>query len=189
MATAEPPREYPQRHRAYVPARALNSDYPVRESTFTKSKQSTDRPVYSSSTRTRMSHPSMSPQVYMRLLRRPWTTRLTYNSHFRRVIGYSRASDWGYAAGLTGFGIGAFELIERASPSEVNRAGLAGPRRLMAVVSLTAGFLLAYSKSQSTFCALPNSYTHRADRADRLPSRSGTGIYGQSRNVHGTADV
>jgi len=62
-----------------------------------------------------------------------------------------RGSDYGYGAGFAAMGPAALLLMERVSPSSVGKGGFAGPMRLMGAVGLTAGFLLAYSRSISTF--------------------------------------
>jgi len=73
------------------------------------------------------------------------------HSHFTRVVGYMRGSDYGYGAGFAAMGPATLYLMERVSPSSVGKGGFAGPMRLMGAVGLTAGFLLAYSRSISTF--------------------------------------
>jgi len=61
-----------------------------------------------------------------------------------------RGSDYGYGAGFAAMGPATLYLMERVSPSSVGKGGFAGPMRLMGAVGLTAGFLLAYSRSIST---------------------------------------
>ena len=71
--------------------------------------------------------------------------------HFKRVISYSRPSDWGAGATMAAAGPAVMLWWERISPSEVTKPGFASIMRLSVATSLTAGFLLAYSRSINRF--------------------------------------
>ena len=62
-----------------------------------------------------------------------------------------RGSDYLYGSIFAAAGPITFFVMDRVSPSQVGKGGFAGPMRLMGAVGLTAGFLLAYSRSISTF--------------------------------------
>jgi len=61
-----------------------------------------------------------------------------------------RGSDYLAGTAFAAAGPVAFLVMDRVSPSQIGKGGFAGPMRLMSAVGLTAGFLLAYSRSIST---------------------------------------
>ena len=73
------------------------------------------------------------------------------HSHFKRVVGYARPSDWAVGAGVSAAGPALMLYWEKVSPSYVGRGGFAPIMRLSGVVGLTAGFLMVYSRSTSEF--------------------------------------
>ena len=79
-------------------------------------------------------------------------TATNIHSHFKRVVGYARPSDWAVGAGVSAAGPALMLYWEKVSPSYVGRGGFAPIMRLSGVVGLTAGFLMVYSRSISEFC-------------------------------------
>lgn len=71
--------------------------------------------------------------------------------HFKRVLGYARPSDYLAGAAFGACGPALMLWWERISPSEVGKGGFASIMRLSGFVSLSAGFLLMYSRSQNRF--------------------------------------
>jgi hypothetical protein len=138
-----------------VPHKQINGDYPVSclcTSEAPMASQLLTPPSSSTVTRndTRILHPS---------------ARADTSSHFKRVVGYARPSDWAYGAGFSAIGPALMLYWERVSPSYVGKGGFAPIMRLTGAVGLTGGFLLVYSNSISEYlaaqCRASTSSDHR----------------------------
>jgi len=131
MATTTP------QTRPYVPARAVQSDYPVRP---LPSPLSPAQLTPSSSSTTTRKPPivSHSPATNAR-------------RHIKRVLSYARPGD--YVAGAATFvsGPSLMLLWERVAPSYVGKGGFAPIMRLSGVISAGAGFLFFYQRSVCAF--------------------------------------
>ncbi|GAB7347177.1 hypothetical protein MBLNU459_g3291t2 [Dothideomycetes sp. NU459] len=71
--------------------------------------------------------------------------------HFKRVVGYARASDWLYGAGFGAIVPGSLLLMERISPTNVGKGGFASAMRLAGGVGIAGAFFFAYSRSINRF--------------------------------------
>ncbi|KAF2724560.1 hypothetical protein K431DRAFT_336813 [Polychaeton citri CBS 116435] len=71
--------------------------------------------------------------------------------HFSRVVGYARQSDYLAGTAFASAGPALMLFWERISPSRVSGKGFASVMRLNVATSVTAGFLLFYSRSISRF--------------------------------------
>jgi hypothetical protein len=80
----------------------------------------------------------------------PTSTYSEYR-HFKRVMRYTRPSDWGYGAAAGALSPGLMLYWEKVSPSFVGKGGFAPIMRLSGAVGLTGMFVFAYSRSCSTF--------------------------------------
>ena len=76
---------------------------------------------------------------------------LTSSSHFKRVVGYARVSDYVAGLAVAAFSPAALYTLEKFAPSYVGKGGFAKAMRLAGVVGLTGGFLYFYQRSASTF--------------------------------------
>lgn len=125
------PESYPElavtTGRRNVPARRLNSDYPVHTYPHPPAPPS----------------PHTNTNVCVQLI--------DSDPHFKRVLAYARPSD--YAAGLAFSGVipAGMVLMERVSPSEVGKGGFASILRLSAGLGVISGFYLFYSRSINRF--------------------------------------
>lgn len=72
-------------------------------------------------------------------------------SHFKRVIGYARTSDYVAGATSAAFAPAALYALERLAPSHVGRGGFAKAMRLAGFIGLAGGFLYFYQRSARTF--------------------------------------
>ncbi len=73
-----------------------------------------------------------------------------FGSHFKRVVGYARTSDYvagGIAAAFAPTGL---LILEKFAPSHVGRGGFAKAMRLAGVVGIAGGFLYFYQRSART---------------------------------------
>lgn len=69
------------------------------------------------------------------------------NSHFKRVVGYARASDY-VAGGLAAsFAPCALLVAEKFAPSNVGKGGFAPIMRLTGGIGVIGGFLYFYQRS------------------------------------------
>jgi hypothetical protein len=73
------------------------------------------------------------------------------DSHFKRVVGYARTSDYVAGAASAAFAPTALYALERLAPSHVGRGGLAKAMRLAGFIGLAGGFLYFYQRSARTF--------------------------------------
>jgi hypothetical protein len=75
---------------------------------------------------------------------------LTLYSHFKRVIGYARPSDYavGGLAALSGPGL--MYAVEKFAPSHAGRGAFPKIMRLAGAIGLTGGFLIFYQRSIRT---------------------------------------
>lgn len=71
-------------------------------------------------------------------------------SHFKRVIGYARTSDYVAGATSAAFAPAALYALERLAPSHVGRGGFAKAMRLAGFIGLAGGFLYFYQRSART---------------------------------------
>ena len=80
--------------------------------------------------------------------------RLTLGSHFKRVVGYARTSDYVYGAAAAAFAPAALIALERFAPSHVGKGGFPKALRLAGGVGIIGGFLYFYQRScrTSTTC-------------------------------------
>lgn len=84
----------------------------------------------------------------------------TSQRHFKRVVAYTRPSDW-----LTGAAVGALSPAlmmywEKVSPSFVGKGGFAPVMRMSVAAGITGGFIFAYSRTCCTLW-MPNPiYAH-----------------------------
>ena len=67
------------------------------------------------------------------------------------MLGYARSSDYLAGGAMAASGPAALFWLERISPSEVTKPGFASVMRLTGALSLTAGFILMYARSQNRF--------------------------------------
>lgn len=72
------------------------------------------------------------------------------NSHFKRVVGYARTSDYAYGAGAAAFAPTALYALEKFAPSHVGKGGFAKAMRLTGFIGLAGGFLYFYQRSART---------------------------------------
>lgn len=127
--------------RPIVPAKKLNTDYPVRL--------------------------SLQKHCYLKLTRtlqadRQWPVRLDEDNiiprslltttlrHFTRVLKYARPEDYAWGALMSTFGPTLMLTWERISPSYVGRGGFAPLMRLSWAIGLGAGFYSVYQQSTGT---------------------------------------
>lgn len=75
----------------------------------------------------------------------------SWNSHFKRVVGYARTSDYAAGAAAAAFAPAGLYALERLAPSHVGRGGLAKAMRLAGFIGLAGGFLYFYQRSARTF--------------------------------------
>lgn len=80
------------------------------------------------------------------------------NSHFKRVVGYARTSDYVAGAAAAGFAPAGLYALERLAPSHVGRGGLAKAMRLAGFIGLAGGFLYFYQRSARTFLIYSPSF-------------------------------
>lgn len=73
------------------------------------------------------------------------------NSHFKRVVGYARTSDYVAGGAAAAFAPGALYALEKFAPSYVGKGGFAKAMRLAGVVGVAGGFLYFYQRSCRTF--------------------------------------
>ena len=75
---------------------------------------------------------------------------LTLCSHFKRVIGYARTSDYvvGGLAALSGPGL--MYAVEKFAPSHAGRGAFPKIMRLAGAIGITGGFLIFYQRSIRT---------------------------------------
>ena len=73
------------------------------------------------------------------------------DSHFKRVVGYARTSDYVAGAAAAAFAPAGLYALERLAPSHVGRGGLAKAMRLAGFIGLAGGFLYFYQRSARTF--------------------------------------
>lgn len=71
-------------------------------------------------------------------------------SHFRRVVGYARTSDYVAGGVAAAAGPGALYLMERFAPSHVGRGGFPKAMRLAGAIGIFGGFLYFYQRSTRT---------------------------------------
>jgi hypothetical protein len=71
-------------------------------------------------------------------------------SHFKRVIGYARPSDYLAGGIAAAAGPGLIVAMERFQPSEVGRGGFPKALRLSGFLGLAGGFLYFYQRSVRT---------------------------------------
>ncbi|KJX98488.1 nadh-ubiquinone oxidoreductase 21 kda subunit like protein [Zymoseptoria brevis] len=128
--------ELGQTSKPFVPARSLNSDYPLIDS----------------------------------------------DPHFKRVVGYARGSDYIAATAFAASGPALMYWWERISPSEVGRGGFAQIMRLSGFISVTAGFMLFYSRSINRFYGFSENRREiemdMREMTDRV--KKGEPLYGKS---------
>jgi hypothetical protein len=74
------------------------------------------------------------------------------NSHFKRVVGYARTSDYVAGGAAAAFAPGALYTLEKFAPSYVGKGGFAKAMRLAGAVGIAGGFLYFYQRSSRT-CA------------------------------------
>jgi hypothetical protein len=102
--------------------------------------------------------------------------------HFKRVLGYARGSDYLAGAAFGACGPALMLWWERISPSEVGKGGFASIMRLSGFVSLSAGFLLMYSRSQNRFYGWTENRREiemdMREMTDRV--KKGVPLYGKS---------
>lgn len=103
-----------------------------------------------------------------------WPVPNATPSHIKRVVGYARVSDWLYGAGFGTIAPAAMLLMERVSPTNVGKGGFASTMRLAGGVGITAGFLLAYSRSISTFNP-PREWFRKIPQEGRTSSTASMG--------------
>ena len=72
------------------------------------------------------------------------------NSHFKRVVGYARTSDYVAGGLVAAFAPAALLTLEKFAPSHVGRGGFAKAMRLAGFVGLAGGFLYGYQRSART---------------------------------------
>ena len=75
---------------------------------------------------------------------------LTLDSHFKRVVGYARTSDYLAGTAAAAFAPAALYALEKFSPSHVGKGGLAKAMRLAGGVGVLGGFLYFYQRSART---------------------------------------
>lgn len=75
---------------------------------------------------------------------------LIVNSHFKRVVGYARTSDYVAGGLVAAFAPAALLTLEKFAPSHVGRGGFAKAMRLAGFVGLAGGFLYGYQRSART---------------------------------------
>lgn len=87
--------------------------------------------------------------------------------HFKRVMRYTRPSDWAYGAAAGALSPGLMLYWEQVSPSFVGKGGFAPVMRLSGAVGLTGMFIFAYSRSTSTLAYIlgPELYMAASDVA------------------------
>jgi hypothetical protein len=76
---------------------------------------------------------------------------LTLSSHFKRVVGYARTSDYIYGTIAAAFAPTALYTLEKFAPSHVGKGGFPKAMRLAGGVGLLGGFLYFYQRSARTF--------------------------------------
>jgi hypothetical protein len=102
--------------------------------------------------------------------------------HFKRVVGYARSSDYLAGAAFAASGPALMYWWERISPSEVGRGGFAQVMRLSGFISVTAGFMLFYSRSINRFYGFSENRREiemdMREMTDRV--KKGEPLYGKS---------
>jgi hypothetical protein len=101
--------------------------------------------------------------------------------HFFRVIRYTRASDWLYAAGLTAGFPGAMMFWERREPS-TPKGALPSVMRMSWTLGAIGGFLLAYSRSSQRFWGWAENEREQEKDMQEMKGRVAAGLkpYGES---------
>lgn len=77
------------------------------------------------------------------------------SSHFKRVIGYARPSDYAAGAATAAAGPALLSLWERVAPSYVGRGGFPPIMRVTVGIGAVAGFLTVYNRS---ICTAPPTF-------------------------------
>lgn len=154
--------ELGQTGRPPVIARQLNTDYPVRP---LLAHIPHHLPTHAPST-----NMTLPPQL------------IDSDPHFSRVLRYARPSD--YLAGTAFAACGPALMLwwERISPSEVSRGGFASIMRLSGFISVGAGFLLLYSRSQNRFYGFSENRRELERDMREMTDRAKCGepLYGRS---------
>lgn len=70
--------------------------------------------------------------------------------HFKRVMRFTRPSDWAYGAVLGATSPALLLYWEKVSPSFVGKGGFAPIMRLTGAIGVSGAFLFAYTRSSST---------------------------------------
>ena len=125
--------------RPYVPARTLNTDYPV----------SIDVALLGDSILIDLGSLLIVTRLFART---SWKTLLALrhdDSHIKRVLRYARPSDYLAGAGLAALGPSTMLIWEQVAPSYVGRGGFASIMRLSVACGAVGGFLMFYSRSTS----------------------------------------
>lgn len=78
---------------------------------------------------------------------------LILGSHFKRVVGYARTSDYIAGTVAAAFAPAALYALEKFAPSHVGKGGFPKAMRLAGGVGLLGGFLYFYQRSARTFTA------------------------------------
>jgi hypothetical protein len=71
--------------------------------------------------------------------------------HFKRVMRYSRPSDWAYGAAVGAMSPALMLYWEKVSPSFVGKGGFAPIMRLSGAIGLTGAFVFTYTRSCGMF--------------------------------------
>lgn len=72
---------------------------------------------------------------------------LTLSSHFKRVVGYARTSDYLAGTAAAAFAPAALYALEKFAPSHVGKGGFAKAMRLAGGIGVLGGFLYFYQRS------------------------------------------
>ncbi|MCJ1363123.1 hypothetical protein MMC16_002230 [Acarospora aff. strigata] len=102
--------------------------------------------------------------------------------HFKRVMRYTRPSDYAQGAATAACGPALMLLWERVAPSYVGRGGFAPIMRLTSVISLGAGFLVFYQTSALRFYGFTeNKREYDMDMREMVDKvKKGEPLYGRS---------